>query len=502
MNLAILIGISDYDHCNQLTACNNDVTTFKSVLERLNKFDDICIISKASNAYEAKQNITEFVNKYKNSEVDELVYYFSGHGARYEEDFFYVFSDFNEKKKEVTGFRNTELDGLIRNLSPNLTVKIVDACYSGSTYVKSESDIKPIFEKSAKQNQLNKLYFLHSSSSEEESLASHDYSMFSRSVLSSLTQSIGKIRYRDVMAYVADDMDSNGYPKPTFIVQADNTEVFGEIDQSLIEYLKTTLNFVKEVQENTLEVDHEKPEQPKSFLQLVKTKSDEEYCTHEEGFENIGLIRDSLQKDRWPPDILEVFDIELKVLEYQIPNEVDIARWLLKNKEEKYFVLPRYDLETYYEQEYLEVPQKPTTRNSYQRSISRLIGGYDTGKDYKLEKVEKVRNVLVGIEFTTSTPFKAIQVNFLPKFKSVENYMFTIVPVFSHKNLEVFYSTEVLSYTGWDSISQSKCHDWKVKNLLLKDRTRVETFCIEKINSVATYIVKDVESKLNGQTNL
>jgi uncharacterized caspase-like protein len=70
------------------------------VIEKLNKFDDTCVISGSHKAYEAKQKITEFVNKHKKSTVDELLFYFSGHGARYDDDFFYVFSDFSEKKKK------------------------------------------------------------------------------------------------------------------------------------------------------------------------------------------------------------------------------------------------------------------------------------------------------------------------------------------------------------------------------------------------------------------
>ena len=39
------------------------------------------------------------------------------------------------------------------------------------------------------------------------------------------------------MAYVADDMNSNSYPEPMFIVQANNTEIFGEINKELVDYI-------------------------------------------------------------------------------------------------------------------------------------------------------------------------------------------------------------------------------------------------------------------------
>jgi len=76
MNLAILIGISDYDSCNSLKACSNDVKVMNDVLKKLDKFDDICLIQATSTAYEAKQKITDFVNKHKNAKTDELIFYF------------------------------------------------------------------------------------------------------------------------------------------------------------------------------------------------------------------------------------------------------------------------------------------------------------------------------------------------------------------------------------------------------------------------------------------
>jgi hypothetical protein len=176
--LAIIIGVSEYLYCNSLTACENDAGIIYGIFQSLNKFDEICLISESPKALEAKKKLTEFINKYKGSEVSELVFYYTGHGARYDDDFFYVFSDFKEQKKETTGLRNTELDGFFRNLSPELTVKIIDACYSGSSYVKSDEDIEPLLEKSAKENNLKKIYFLHSSSSVETSLASSLYSYF------------------------------------------------------------------------------------------------------------------------------------------------------------------------------------------------------------------------------------------------------------------------------------------------------------------------------------
>ena len=368
----------------------------------------------------------------------------------------------------------------------------MDACFSGTTYIKSNQDnIEPIFKKSADKNKLNNLYFFYSSSSEEESLANKDYSFFSKSFFKSLTQNTGKIRYRDIMAYVADDMSLNSYPEPMFIVQANNTEIFGEINKELIEYIDSEFPILPMI---TNELKDNNVEKSKDLLSFIQQKSEKEYCTQNEGTANIQLIEELLQSDTWETDITDIFEIVIQELEYNIPNSTVIAKWLNKNSDEKYFIKPVYDSETYYVEEYIEVPEKPNSLNPFDIPYSAFLG---SAKDYKLEKIEKTRNVLKGISFTAETPFKAIQAKFKPKFNSVENYILTIVPIFSRKHLVIFNSIEVLEYNSWDSISQAKCIEWNKVELFLKDKDKIITFCENKRLDVTTYIIEDIKSKLS-----
>jgi len=365
--------------------------------------------------FEAKQKITEFVKKHKENSVEELVFYYTGHGARYDDDFFYVFSDFNEKRKEITALRNSELDGLIRNLNPKLTVKVIDACYSGSTYIKSDDDIKPTLEKSAKENSLNNLYFLHSSSSEETSLANDLYSFFTFSFCKSIAELDGAIRYRDIMAYVADDMSQRGYPKPTFVVQADNTEVFGEVDGEFRKYVRESLNIHVEDQDlpekNKTKLNEDEKED--LLLKTISRKSSEEFCSEEEASKNITLIKELLDQSRWPDQILGVFEIEMEDIDHTstIKNGVEIGRWLNKNSEESYFSYPTYGTETYFEEEYKKLPKKPSKATdilgglySLRRSL-----GFDDDHEYKLEKIEKKRRFVDGFEYSADSPFRGLQ---------------------------------------------------------------------------------------------
>lgn len=499
MNLAIIIGVSNYDDINYptLKACDNDISIMKNTLEKLNKYEDICYISNSPKAHEVKQKITEFIKKHKAKTINELFFYFSGHGDRNRDDFFYVLSDFNESKRETTGLRNTELDGLIKNLSPKLTIKIIDACFSGTTYIKSNNDsIEPILKKSAEDNEFQNLYFFYSSNSEEESLANENISFFSESFFKSLLENHGDIRYRDIMAFVADDMNFNKYPEPIFITQANNTEIFGNITDELIAYLNMEFDINPENNELLFEQKDVKENkiQDKSLFELIQEKSENEYCTKEEGFNNIKLLKDCFSVKNWPEDITTIFKIEINELEDFIQNKKGIGKWLKENDDEKYFAIPVYEEEIYYQEEYVAIPTKPNALKSIS-AFNRLYGRNEN--DYKLEKVEKVRKILKGISFTTEVPFEGIQLKFIPKFNAIEHYCFTIVPIFSRKTLLIFNVIETLEYKGWESIINPSYKNWKVKRLSLKRKDKIVKFTEDKIVSITKYITDEIKTKLS-----
>ncbi|ELV8727846.1 hypothetical protein QNE38_002886 [Vibrio fluvialis] len=229
------------------------------------------------------------------------------------------------------------------------------------------------------------------------------------------------------------------------------------------------------------------------------------YCSEEEAHNNISKIRDFYSSENWPDDILNIFDIEITELSYSIPNSRAISKWLDSNKNELYFVESEYRSESYIEKEYVKVPKKPepvrnrlggiwesaTLATAFARSA---LKGDDY--DYELQDVEKTRSVFKGIDFTASTPFKCLQLKFKPKYKSVENYAMTIVPVFSRKELAIFTSSEVLVYVDWDRTSMPKCIDWKVNKIQLKNESLILDACKQKIAEVSLFITSDVKAKL------
>ena len=52
--------------------------------------------------------------------------------------------DFNYRRPNETGLANSELTALLRESSPELAVKVIDACISGALLVKSGGDFLPL----------------------------------------------------------------------------------------------------------------------------------------------------------------------------------------------------------------------------------------------------------------------------------------------------------------------------------------------------------------------
>lgn len=511
MKLAIVCGISEYQFQSKLDACKNDSETLKNFLTATGAYTDICHLESSTTGLVAKKIISEFIQKHRGGAIEELLFYFSGHGDRTEDDFFYAFSDFKSDRRETSGLRNTELDSLIRNLAPALTVKIVDACYSGSTYIKSEDDISPVIQKSATDNQIKKLYFLHSSAADQTSLAGPQFSLFTYALFQFLVTQSGPVRYRDIIAAVADEISRSGGPRPTFVVQADSLEVFVQMEHSLSELLRASLGISlpsmpspgskdsEEVLESELKIDtHARSSEKMSLAKLAAIKASETYCTREEAEESIQLMTALLNIETWPQQIIDAYEIQSRTLEHNdVPNKVAIAKWIISLKDDSVFAAPLYETQTYKVEEYREVPTKPDRTEIYGigsiPSMRRLLGA---DKDYKLETVEKKKQVISGFKYTVDSKFEPHLLHFVPKLSSLEQYAACIVCLFSRRMLTCLYSIEHLPYKGWNVASPATAPQWKQQSAALKNPEKIKDLIKAVVAEVSDFIESDARQRL------
>ena len=507
MKLAIIIGVSAYDHQSTLLACKNDAEAIYRLIKESNNYSDICFLADSPRGRPAKDAIRDFIEKHKGSRPDELFFFFSGHGARIDGDFFYVFSDFKEDRRETTGLRNSELDGLLRNLSPKLTVKIVDACNAGGRYIKADEDLGQIVDKSAKLNELSKLYFMHSSGEDEVSWAGSKFSWFTESILGALVDATGTVRFRDIASAVADDMIARGQ-QPVFVSQADLTEIFLQMTPGLTALVQDLLGrgapavpqagapATSGKVEGTVVVAPE----PITLAKLAEISAKDTYCTEEEAALRLASLEAFTKSEMWPKDLTDAFSIVVqRVTSKEIPNPAAIGRWISSSKIDSLFATLNYDSQKYTVEEYKELPRKPSSS-----AVDSILGGAwrnlftnKSEKEYKLEKVEKVRDIISGFRYSVASVFEPTIVRFSPKFPSLENYAFCVCCLFSRRTLSIIYSMEHLRLTDWDSVVEPRAPEWKPLSIPLKDESRIKKGIAEIIAQVSEYVISDATSRLN-----
>lgn len=88
----------------------NDVIQFDSLIRNTKKFDEILIISQETASGKVKDKLTSFINDRKGNSIDEVLFYFSGHGDFANDEFYYIlsllhFQQSREKKKINPSFR-------------------------------------------------------------------------------------------------------------------------------------------------------------------------------------------------------------------------------------------------------------------------------------------------------------------------------------------------------------------------------------------------------------
>lgn len=139
-SLAILVGVADYVHLTRLSCCPNDVEAINSLVIATNRFDAVhtVIDSDASTLKDTIRNLLKPDTQYQ-----QVFFYFSGHGHSDGNDFYFCLKDFHDKRPNETGLSNRDLHSLLREASPDLVVKVVDACNSGSPLIKAGSDFLP-----------------------------------------------------------------------------------------------------------------------------------------------------------------------------------------------------------------------------------------------------------------------------------------------------------------------------------------------------------------------
>ncbi|MGX7743295.1 caspase family protein [Rhodopseudomonas parapalustris] len=473
--LGIVVAVSDYGGEKDLPACRRDGLAMARILKSAGRFDDVLHIDADTTAAVVKEKLADFAKLHQGKEIDEVLFYFTGHGEFFGDEFYYLLTDFQAKKRSQTSLENSELDGIVRALSPNLFVKIVDACQSGVSYIKSVDDISEYLK--AADKKFRKLYFLFSSQSAQFSYQNEKISYFTEGIIKAvLDHSSGTIRYKDVMSYVSDAFEGMNFQTPLFVTQADFTEVFCEVSQELKDALK---EFVQEEQVSAELMDASNPY--KSLVSRLKEEA-KNYCSREEAFESVARVQSILKSYQLPAELQELFGLRIEESLSSPPDAVAVGAWLDKGGDRKFFARPLRRMERY---------RKRVAKNPL-LGLTGLSGVL--GED-QVSYVDAERQVIVGVDYTTDMPFHFLSIRLLPKLPNLAPEECYVVPLMSRSYLKLFWAFSYFEYVDWESAERVGELQWSTGDVLLKDVVGIQGLVAQICSAFVMFVEESLKAR-------
>lgn len=525
VNLAIVIASSEYlDKNENLPTVKNDFRLISNILSLSGKYSEILSILDNKNSSEVKSLISSFINKYKAQEINEVFFYFSGHGIRKAnkdgDELFLKLYNTTDEKILSSSLSNTEIDGYLRECNPNLAVKILDCCNSGTHYLKESSNSLVKHFESTK-SKFKDLIFLSSSRENEASYALDDFSFFTKAIaLSILENEIDtEIYYKDLISSVNDYSNSTYYPEPRLVIQGGFLHPFITYNVGILKFLTEQekiqpFNLFETKEEN---LDDKVADDSFGLLSLKKIilEKSNNYLSKQEIIDYLRIVQSTLENKENYRDINELFDILIEK-DVNVVEETSIGQWLKENSNKDYFAQPRYEQESYTTQEYVPAPQKvkkvkkPSNSNTSlfanKSFLSRLASEYQEYEEVEqvLKSVTNYRTVLKGFRTTCSLSLEdseQIHTNFLFALKPKQNYLclraynIYLVVLFSAQEIATFIQVTTLKSYDWDKYEKVNSTKWFVKESSFKTLT-AENYALQVVASIRKKLDESIKDHI------
>lgn len=418
--IGIIVAVSDYSEQPKLPGCEFDAQLVQGILQKTESFTDIFYsLNQSSDAVKAE--LSNFIETHKGEEVDEVFFYYSGHGQYLDNEFYYILSDFNDRKRKQTSLENSELDDLIRLLSPAVTIKIVDACQSGAPYIKESNAFERYLNDSSKaikdRGTLNKCYFMFSSQIEQSSYQTEKISDFTEAFARAIvSRQASVIRYKDIMDFIADEFQTKTQQRPVFVTQASYTEKFCVISDEMREWIN-----------EFLEGDMSPTGDSNTLIETVLNDA-MEHCSMEEIASVIANIRVKIEGYNWRNEIAELFDVETQFLnDYSnIPRIQAVAEWIQTYEDGEYFVTLNVDTD--------------------------WLGD----------------EIVTGFDVSFELPYKAVEIVAKGRYQNLPWFYGAIVFVFSKKRIRFFLHRTQYLEQNWDEHVLQEDGLWRTVSCKMK----------------------------------
>ncbi len=504
-NAAIILSISEYDHEESLPSCRNDHSLVCNIIKETEKYKLILELSGYQHSSQALERICESIDQWRSEVIDEVLFYYSGHGILGDGQFLFPFSNYHSTNKNATSLSNSRLDDLLRGLSPSNAVKIVDACYSGAQYIKGESSIQDAMRSS--ESSFNSLYFFYSSTKSQVSYAGDAYGNFTHSIAKSLLSHEGKkIRYHDIISFIRDE-ELRPKQHPFYVTQGPATEVFCEVTTSLADLIRESL--AGNNTESPIDIDSASDDEEiadttiASVKDSVQHKSDVlirrleqvslEYQTKDHAIKALSDVEDMLRSYQFDPLIHKCYAHELRINQSvpDLPSLRKVAEWIQRFGEE-YFVQIEYKNEEYEAHEKVEYVEEASEFYKSVMPIGSMLKPIK--KRIRTEPVSKTRMIAAGYTLPQGIPFSCLHLILTPLLKALPGQDLYILPILSSRKMRLFYKQENRKRIDFDQDECCDVNDWAGSEALLMRKGDVENVVKNAISQLENRVIEEIRA--------
>lgn len=450
MDLAIVLGQSEYNEQLELPACKNDLFAIKKVLDATKKYQEILFLDDTyKNRDDIQNSITTFIDKYKNETISECFFYFTGHGKVDELGFYYLCNDYEEMNYPQGMIPNKDIDDIIRKLSPKVYVKVIDACHSGIEYIKSVDE--PNYNIDTNKEEFESCYFLFSCKKEQNSYIPQNekFSTFTKSFITALKNERGNsIRYTNIISYLANAFKDDKRQRPIFITQGTFSDIFYAKNTEVEEILSSIFELpdLLPVSENEIKT---------SLLELIKQDS-KRYLKFSEVEQIFNDIKKHLEELNLENELSNIFNKEIESVNTyeEIPNISSIAEWVNDINENLFVDVHKKRVEY----------QAPATNSLFGINYDELLSPFAYSPKKNEKTVTRVRYDPDYISSKLSLPYCGIYITLISKFPNILNSSYCFVPVLSRTNIFLFSTKIDFERKNWDDqLRKTYGYKWNCK---------------------------------------
>jgi hypothetical protein len=461
MRIALTIGVSEYRRVASLPACKRDADAIDDLINETRSFEHRLHLSGELLAQDTKTRLLSFLDNLSGQHISQVLFYFSGHGSLQDGDLLYLLSDFDEKRPHQTSIENDEVDKWLRDLNPDVAVKITDCCHSGISYVKDATTLESAMVRS--KGQFSACHFIAASHADEVTYAGEDFSEFTEHVLKGLSErELGTIRYKELADIVLDSYRDSNSQRPYIVQQGGMRDIFFEQTEETRAFLKRLIGPKEVPQVNAI------PEAPlprRGLIEMIEADA-KGMITNETASAYLKRLQQTIENLQIDEELRDIYNIRSEFSgfwETEIANEEAIGKWIKKHGGDLFAEPIEEEIKT-------RVPRD-------------LLNPVEANFN-PWGKIESKVDIM-GFRTTANLDYDLIRLRLEPKYPNVEEFEAALLLLWSIHYVVLFSYATPLRTVNWSKHELPERIRWKV--LRFSDRE------LEKINGMATATFQEME---------